>query len=151
MTYCTFAILILRLFLMSLFRKLYFVILKLNFYMKNLLLFTFCLLVNGAAFGQTTLLIEDFEDATVNYSANDFTDGTGDYFTRTDGSTISGAVSFTNTQGSSFFAAMDTDGDGEIGFDEFTLLNEEKWRNMDPYAHYKKGIDGREAYIKTTT
>ncbi len=46
---------------------------------------------------------------------------------------------------------MDSDGDGEIGFDEFTLLNEEKWRNMDPYAHYKKGIDGREAYIKSTS
>ncbi len=49
------------------------------------------------------------------------------------------------------FRFMDSDGDGEIGFDEFTLLNEERWRNMDPYAHYKKGIDGREAYIKSTS
>jgi hypothetical protein len=46
---------------------------------------------------------------------------------------------------------MDTDGDGEIGFDEFTLLNEEKWRNMDPYAHYQKGIDGREAFVKSSS
>jgi len=44
---------------------------------------------------------------------------------------------------------MDSDGDGEIGFDEFTLLNEEKWRNMDPYVHYKKGVHFREAFVKS--
>ena len=47
------------------------------------------------------------------------------------------------------FRFMDSDGDGEVGFDEFTLLNEEKWRNMDPYTHYKKGILFREEYVKT--
>lgn len=31
---------------------------------------------------------------------------------------------------------MDTDGDGFIAYDEFTLLSEEKWRKIDPYKHY---------------
>jgi len=28
---------------------------------------------------------------------------------------------------------MDINNNGEIGFDEFTLLSEERWRNIDPY------------------
>ena len=29
---------------------------------------------------------------------------------------------------------MDTNGDGEIGFDEFTLLSEERWKAIDTYS-----------------
>ena len=31
---------------------------------------------------------------------------------------------------------MDTDGDGKIGYFEFTLLDEERWRKIDPYTRY---------------
>lgn len=60
-----------------------------------------------------TLLFEDFEDATVTYTTSvaEFSDGSGDFFTRTDGSNIGGFVSYSNIQGSSYFAAMDIDGE----------------------------------------
>lgn len=57
---------------------------------------------------------QDFETATngVDYttSAAEFTDGSGDYFILTDGTNING--SFTNIQGTRFFGAQDTDGEG---------------------------------------
>ncbi|MEM7550123.1 MAG: ExeM/NucH family extracellular endonuclease [Bacteroidota bacterium] len=66
--------------------------------------------------GQTTLLSEDFEDATLNYSPiiTEFSDDAGDYFGRvaSDGITIGTFVEYTNLQGSGFFGAQDTDGDG---------------------------------------
>lgn len=43
---------------------------------------------------------------------------------------------------------MDTDGDGEIGFDEFTLLSEERWKAVDPYAQYLDGVNGRQMFMK---
>lgn len=33
---------------------------------------------------------------------------------------------------------MDKKGQGEIGYDEFTLLTEEKWRGIDPFEQMKK-------------
>ena len=59
------------------------------------------------------LMVEDFEDAAVNYSTSvaEFSDGTGDFFTRTDGSNIGGFVNYNNVQGESYFAAMDIDGE----------------------------------------
>ena len=42
----------------------------------------------------------------------EFSDGSGDFFTRTDGSDIGGFVNYDNVQGSFFFAGMDLDGDG---------------------------------------
>ena len=36
---------------------------------------------------------------------------------------------------------MDANGDGEIGFEEFTLLDEERWRIIDPFEKYKLGLD----------
>lgn len=36
---------------------------------------------------------------------------------------------------------MDVDNNGEIGYDEFTLLSEERWRIIDPYKRYKDGIE----------
>tara|TARA_R100001369_G_scaffold90153_1_gene128747 strand:- start:8804 stop:10264 length:1461 start_codon:yes stop_codon:yes gene_type:complete len=59
------------------------------------------------------LVFEDFEDADVNYisSVPEFTDGSEDYFIRTDGSDFAGAVNFTDIIGNSFFAAQDIDGE----------------------------------------
>ena len=31
------------------------------------------------------------------------------------------------------FRYLDTDGEGTIGYDEFTMLCEEKWRGIDPF------------------
>lgn len=71
----------------------------------------FALVTPGHA---ATLLFEDFEDAVVTYTTSvpEFSDGLGDFFTRTDGSNLGGFVSYANVQGSSWFAAMDLDGEG---------------------------------------
>lgn len=68
----------------------------------------------GTAQATTTLLFEDFEDATVGYTTSvaEFTDGSGDFFIRTDGSDHGAFVSYTGVQGSSYFAGMDLDGEG---------------------------------------
>ena len=62
------------------------------------------------AWGQTSLMLEDFEDATINYTSSiaEISDGSTDYWIRTNGSNIS--ATFSNIQGSSYFAAQDTDG-----------------------------------------
>jgi hypothetical protein len=31
---------------------------------------------------------------------------------------------------------MDSDGSGTIGYDEFTMLTEEKWMKLDPFDYY---------------
>ena len=61
--------------------------------------------------GQTSLMLENFEDATINYTSSitEVSDGTADYWIRTNGSDIS--ATFSNIQGSSYFAAQDTDAD----------------------------------------
>ncbi len=111
------------------------------------------------------ILFEDFEDGTVSYTTSngEFTDGSEDYFTRTDGSNISGQVSFTGGAGSGFFAGQDLDGDGEdpiqvvffngIDIDGFTDLSwstlfaedddgtSEDWDASD-FVHVDYQIDG---------
>ena len=71
----------------------------LYFLLPSLLLTVFCL-------GQTTLMLEDFEDATVNYTSSltEGNDGNENYWIRTSGPDPD--VSFSNVQGSSYFAAM---------------------------------------------
>ena len=62
--------------------------------------------------GPVELINEDFEDATVSYtvdSPGEFSDGSEDYFIRTDESNIAGAMAFSNKQGSFFFGAHDLD------------------------------------------
>lgn len=46
---------------------------------------------------------------------------------------------------------MDSDGSGEIGWDEFTLLSEERWSGgaIDPYKKYQDGLANHEHYVKT--
>ncbi|MBT6766474.1 MAG: hypothetical protein HOA90_18255, partial [Prolixibacteraceae bacterium] len=45
-------------------------------------------------------------------SVAEFSDGSGDYFTRTDGTNISSVVDYSNHQGNYYFAAQDIDGEG---------------------------------------
>jgi len=44
---------------------------------------------------------------------------------------------------------MDKNGSGTIGYDEFTLLSEERWRNFDAYAQYQAGVASHDAYVST--
>ncbi len=69
------------------------------------------------------IFIEDFETTPVSYttSTTEFTDGSGDYFIRTDGSDISGGVTFTGQLGSFFFAAQDIDGEGASANQKLTI------------------------------
>lgn len=82
--------------------------------MKRVLLVVltiFCLAAPAAA---DVILLEDFEDADVTYATSvpEFTDGSGDFFIRTDGSDHGGFVGYSNIQGTSYFAGMDLDGEG---------------------------------------
>ncbi len=62
--------------------------------------------------GTSTFYTLDFETAGgYSTSVTEFTDGGGDYFTRTNGSDISGE-SFNDIQGSYYFGAQDIDGEG---------------------------------------
>ena len=36
---------------------------------------------------------------------------------------------------------LDCEGKGEIGYEEFTLLSEERWQNLDPYQHYQEAVE----------
>ena len=77
-------------------------------------IFTTAITLAYSTVNAATLLFEDFEDTNVSYttSVTEFSDGTGDFFTRTDGSNIGGFVNYNNVQGSSYFAAMDINGEG---------------------------------------
>ena len=72
------------------------------------------LLFAPTAHAQVTALFEDFEDASVEYitSVLEFSDGSEDFFLRTDGSNISGSYEVDGFNGSFYFAAQDVDGEG---------------------------------------
>jgi len=40
---------------------------------------------------------------------------------------------------------MDSDGSGSIGYDEFTMLTEEKWMKLDPFDYFLKGKEAMAA------
>ena len=42
---------------------------------------------------------------------------------------------------------MDKDGSGEIGYEEFTMLTEERWRGIDPFEVMKQNQKNYEDYI----
>lgn len=44
---------------------------------------------------------------------------------------------------------IDKEGKGEIGYDEFTLLTEEKWRGLDPFKSMQDNIARLEAKDKS--
>ncbi len=60
-----------------------------------------------------TVYFQDFSTQGSGYttSVTEFSDGSGDYFTQTDGSNINSRANYTNNDGS-FFAGMDIDGEG---------------------------------------
>ena len=119
----------------------------------------------GGGSTSMVLLTEDFETdgnpTRYETSIPEFTDGDGDYFTRTDGSNISG--NYTNPNGNFFFAAQDIDGEGAsatqiitfpiINIAGFTGLNfsglfaedddgtNQDWDNAD-FLHIDYIIDG---------
>ncbi len=76
------------------------------------------LLIANYGLSQTVLYQESFETNTngTNYNTNpaEFSDGTGDFFTRTDGTDITTSYEVTNIDGSFYFAAMDIDGDQPV-------------------------------------
>lgn len=82
--------------------------------MKRVLLVGSTIFLMAGTANAAIILSEDFEDANVAYTTlvPEFTDGSGDFFTRTDGSNIGSFVEYSGIQGSSYFAAMDTNGDG---------------------------------------
>ena len=45
---------------------------------------------------------------------------------------------------------MDKDNSGEIGYDEFTLLSDERWRSMDPFERYQKGLENYSSKIHSS-
>ncbi|MEL6657534.1 MAG: Calx-beta domain-containing protein, partial [Bacteroidota bacterium] len=97
--------------------------------------------------GQTTLMLEDFEDATINYTSSftEFTDGSEDYWIRTDGSNINGSVVFTNLQGSSFFGAQDTNGEpqgGAVGTLTFSGINISGFTSLNFSGFFAEDDDG---------
>ena len=36
---------------------------------------------------------------------------------------------------------LDCENKGELGYDDFTLLSEERWKNLDPYKHYQESLE----------
>ena len=59
------------------------------------------------------LYVQNFETAGLGYTTSvaEFSDGSGDYFTRTDGSNISSSVNYNNVDGF-YFGGQDLDGEG---------------------------------------
>ena len=81
--------------------------------MKKFLLALLLLFSVTFTFGQIKISEVNFENSGgYSTSVPEFTDGGTDYFTRTDGSNIGGAINFTNIQGNYYFGVQDTDGDG---------------------------------------
>lgn len=82
--------------------------------MKRLFLVLAAMILMAGSANADVVLLEDFEDTNVSYTTSvaEFTDGKGDFFIRTDGSDHGRFVNYDNIQGSSYFAAMDLDGEG---------------------------------------
>lgn len=80
---------------------------------RKLLLLLIALSFSGLGWGQTQIHLVDFESTgQTGYTTSiaEFTDNSGDYFTSSSNGTMS--VTLSNIQGSNFFGAQDTDGDG---------------------------------------
>lgn len=80
----------------------------------NKSILTIATLVAAGSIAQAdTVYFQDFSTQQSGYSTSvtEFSDGSGDYFTQTDGSNIDSRANYTNNDGS-FFAGMDLDGEG---------------------------------------
>lgn len=112
------------------------------------------------------LMHEDFEDAEVLYTAGpdgEYSDGQGDFFTRTDGTNIGSFIEVDGVEGDSWFHAMDLDGDARAPAQTLTFSNinisgflelgfaarfaedddgdNEDW-DIDDFVHVRYRIDG---------
>ena len=92
--------------------------------MKKLYILLFTILISTLSFGQTTIFQESFETGNSGTTSIDCNDGSGDFFTRTDGSDISSSYQVSGVDGAFFFAAQDIDATecGGSGGDLQTLL-----------------------------
>lgn len=92
--------------------------------MKKLYFLLFTILISMLSFGQTTVFQESFETGNSGTTSIDCNDGSGDFFTRTDGSDISSSYQVSGVDGAFFFAAQDIDATecGGSGGDLQTLL-----------------------------
>lgn len=133
--------------------------------MKKLLLISILFFICLASVLAQEFWTLDFESpGGYSTSVAEFSDGSGDYFIRTDGTNISSTVVYSNLQGSYYFAAQDIDGEGAskplfleissidisgktgIGFSVFLAEDEaadgnEDWDGSD-YIHFQYSIDG---------
>ena len=135
--------------------------------MMKQLLILLTLFIGLQGFSQTNLYQETFEtDANgtnYNTSVAEFSDGSTDYFTRTDGSNLAGSVQINGVEGSFFFGAQDLDGEGATlplslttaqidvsGFSDLDLavllaedsdLPDLDWDD-DDYVHFTYTLDG---------
>ncbi len=94
------------------------------------------------------LFLEDFETdgngTRYITSTPEFSDGSSDFFTRTDGSNISGAYNVTGIEGTSFFAAQDIDGEGAAPLQtiEFTNIDIAGYSNLQFSGLFAEDDDG---------
>ena len=110
----------------------------------------FLLLMTGgisSVSAQSTLWSESFEtDGNGSrYTATEFSDGSGDFFTRTDGGNIIGSYAVTGSDSSFFFAAMDTDGEpqgGDIVTLTFNPINISGYSSLEFSGLFAEDDDG---------
>lgn len=107
----------------------------------RLLLLTF--LFSAFSWGQVKIHELTFETAGgYTTSVLEFSDGSADYFTRTDGSNIS--ATFSNIQGSYYFAAQDIDGEGANRMQTLTIsgINIAGYTSLEFRVHLAEDDDG---------
>ena len=78
--------------------------------MKKIYILLLTLTITSLSYGQTILFQESFETGNSGTPSEICNDGSGDFFTITDGSDIWSFYQVSGQDGSFFFAAMDTDG-----------------------------------------
>lgn len=117
--------------------------------MKKLLLLCIAAIFHAAYLpAQTTLWTESFETdgngTRYTTSILEFSDGSGDYFTRTDGSNIGSSVVVTGADGSFFFAAQDIDGEGAAATQSLTIsgINISGYSNLQFRGSFAEDDDG---------
>jgi hypothetical protein len=80
------------------------------FTMKKIYILILTFTISTLSFGQTVVFQESFETGNSGTPSETCNDGSGDFFTITDGSDIGSFYQVSGQDGSFFFAAMDTDG-----------------------------------------
>ena len=78
--------------------------------MKKIYVLILTFTISTLSFGQTVVFQESFETGNSGTPSETCNDGSGDFFTITDGTDISSSYSVSGQDGIFFFAAMDTDG-----------------------------------------